>query len=108
MIHFAAASLLIVNLSFAAASHAFPAGLRRDQVDAPAASLAVRQVFVAVTGLMWLGLAIGLPLIVAGVAYSAIVVEVWEIVLFVVFWLVATRSEWTAKPSEAEAPGVTI
>ena len=102
VIHFAAASLLIVNLSFAAASHAFPAKLRRDRIDAPAASLPVRRTFIAITAAMWLGLAVGIPLVLAGMPYSVLVVEVWEILLFIAFWLVATRTEWVVQDGTAE------
>jgi hypothetical protein len=102
VIHFMAASLLIVNLSFAAASHAFPAKLRRDRIDAPAASLPVRRTFIVVTAAMWLGLAVGIPLVLAAVPYSVLVVEVWEILLFIAFWLVATRTEWVIRDGTAE------
>jgi len=102
VIHFMAASLLIVNLSFAAASHAFPAKLRRDRIDAPAASLPVRRTFIAITAAMWLGLAVGIPLVLAGMPYSVLVVEVWEILLFIAFWLVATRTEWVIRDGTAE------
>ena len=102
VIHFMAASLLIVNLSFAAASHAFPAKLRRDRIDAPAASLPVRRTFIAITAAMWLGLAVGIPLVLAAVPYSVLVVEVWEILLFIAFWLVATRTEWVIRDGTAE------
>ena len=102
VIHFMAASLLIVNLSFAAASHAFPAKLRRDRIDAPAASLPVRRTFIAITAAMWLGLAVGIPLVLAGMPYSVLVVEVWEILLFIAFWLVATRTEWVVQDGTAE------
>ena len=102
VIHFMAASLLIVNLSFAAASHAFPAKLRRDRIDAPAASLPVRRTFIAITAAMWLGLAVGIPLVLAGMPYSVLLVEVWEILLFIAFWLVATRTEWVIRDGTAE------
>jgi hypothetical protein len=102
VIHFTAASLLIVNLSFAAASHAFPAKLRRDRIDAPAASLPVRRTFIAITAAMWLGLAVGIPLVLAGMPYSVLLVEVWEILLFIAFWLVATRTEWVVQDGTTE------
>jgi hypothetical protein len=107
VIHFTAAALLIVNLSFAAASHAFPGRLRRDQVDAPPASAPVRRAFITITSLMWLGLLVGVPLILVGTPYSVLGVEVWEIILFIAFWVVATRSEWTSGPGRpAEAVAV--
>jgi hypothetical protein len=102
VIHFTAASLLIVNLSFAAASHAFPAKLRRERIDAPAASLPVRRTFIAITAAMWLGLAVGIPLVLAGMPYSVLLVEVWEILLFIAFWLVATRTEWVVQDGTTE------
>jgi hypothetical protein len=51
---------------------------------------------------LWLGLAVGIPLVLAGMPYSVLVVEVWEILLFIAFWLVATRTEWVVQDGTAE------
>jgi len=97
LIHFVAAALLVVNLSFAAASHGFPSSLRKPGVDAPEGSQPVQRSFRLVTLLMWGGLLVGGICIGNGAHYAVIATEVWEIILFVVFWVVATRTEWELK-----------
>jgi hypothetical protein len=91
--HFGAATCMILNLTFAAASHAFPTRLRTVD-DCPGDTAKVRTAFMAISGGMALGLVVGLPAIAAGVDYATITVEIYEIVLFIAFWLVATREEW--------------
>jgi hypothetical protein len=73
-----------------------------ERIDAPAASLPVRRTFIAITAAMWLGLAVGIPLVLAGMPYSVLLVEVWEILLFIAFWLVATRTEWVVQDGTTE------
>lgn len=106
-IHFVAAGLLVANLSFAAASHAAPQRLRSDQELLGSDGAAVRHVFKVVTGLMWLGLAGGGVAILAGVPYAVLLTEIYEVVLFLVFWFTATRDEWRrlrpGTPSAAQA-----
>jgi hypothetical protein len=91
--HFGAATCMILNLTFAAASHAFPTRLRTVD-DCPGDTAKVRTAFMAISAGMALGLVVGLPAIAAGVDYATITVEIYEIVLFIAFWLVATREEW--------------
>jgi hypothetical protein len=93
-IHFVAATLLVVNLSFAAASHGFPSSLRKPGVDAPEGSQAVQKSFRVITLLMWGGVFVGGFFIWQGAQYAVIGTEVWEIILFVFFWFIATRTEW--------------
>lgn len=93
LVHFAAATLLIINLSFAAASHAFPGRLRNAE-DGAAAPPRVQRWFKVITVSMWIGLVLGTWLIVGGAPKAILMVEVVEIVLFLVFWFLATRSEW--------------
>jgi preprotein translocase subunit YajC len=92
-VHFAAAAFLVLNLSFAAASHAWPARLRRldeSTSDTRGAQLGFR----LITLLMWAGIGLGGSAIFARIPYSVIVTEVVEVVLFCVFWFIATRSSW--------------
>ena len=93
-LHFTAASLLIINLSFAAASHAFPAKLRKDRVDAQGGSPQVQRGFRFITGFMWAGLVAGAIMIPLHVPDAMILVESYEILWFLAFWFTATRSEW--------------
>ncbi|NHA68522.1 hypothetical protein [Phycicoccus flavus] len=92
-VHVLAATLLVVNLSFAAASHAIPHRLRAAD-DAPPDGARTRRVFGLLTASMWVGLLVGGVLIVAGVPYAVLVTEVVEVVLFLGFWFTATREEW--------------
>ncbi|WP_139142840.1 hypothetical protein [Humibacillus sp. DSM 29435] len=96
ILHFSAAGLMIGNLSFAAASHAFPATLRTPQHNAdvgPASSRALRGYRIIVFA-MWAGIVIGGFCIWRQVPYAVIVTEYVEIGLFVAYWLVATRGDW--------------
>jgi hypothetical protein len=94
--HFTAAGLLIVNLSFAAASHAFRGKLRTTQEntsDVPATPRALAGYRIIVVA-MWAVLVIGGICIYQKVPYAVIVTEYLEIGLFVAYWLVATRKDW--------------
>lgn len=94
IVHFTAAGLLIANLSFAVASHAFPDKLRTATDEAPEPHST--QVFYrVVVALMWLGLLVGGFAIARNVSYSVLVTEYYEIVMFLVFWVVATRRGWS-------------
>lgn len=97
VIHFASAALLIVNLSFAAASHAFQTRLRTEAENEAlmAPTRRRRATFRVVTALMWLGILVGGALIIRDVNYAVIGTEVFEIVLFIVFWVGATRGAWS-------------
>ena len=100
-VHYGAASLLVVNLAIAAASHAFPRRLRTE-ADAAADPERVSRWFRRITCGMVLGIAFGIVAIPADVPYAVIGVEVWEIVLFMGFWILATRREWVrAGPPKA-------
>ncbi|WP_149750099.1 hypothetical protein [Nocardioides antri] len=92
-VHFGAASLLVLNLAFAAASHAFP-GRLRTAADAPADPRKIVAAFRFIVIAMTLGIVAACIAIPADVPYAVIAVEVWEIVLFIIFWILATRSEW--------------
>ena len=116
LVHFGGATLLIANLSFAVASHAWPEKLRiqsphvteplvppvaaaTDPGEAQAAVLvaaAPDQIpfYRIVVALMWAGLIIGGICIASDKPYSVIVTEYYEIILFVVFWSRATRASW--------------
>lgn len=96
ILHFTAAGLMIGNLSFAAASHAFPATLRNPQQNAdwePTSSRALGGYRFVVLA-MWAGIVIGGACIWRDVPYAVIVTEYVEIGLFVVYWLLATRRDW--------------
>ncbi|EWS99946.1 hypothetical protein N865_19725 [Intrasporangium oryzae NRRL B-24470] len=102
MLHFVAAGLLIGNLSFAVASRAFPDRLRT-AVERRAATQNQRWALLsyqAIVALMWVGLLAGGLCIYLNVHYAVISVEYFEIVMFVIFWTLATRKDWT--------PAVTI
>ena len=92
-VHYGAASLLVVNLAIAAASHAFP-GRLRTEADAAADPERVTRWFRRITWAMVLGIVVGVVAIPADVPYAVIGLEVWEVVLFVGFWILATRREW--------------
>ena len=100
ILHFTAASLLIANLSFAAASHAFPLKLRSPQLNATAEKISPSALkgYRCIVAAMWGGLIIGGLCIVLGVSYSVIVTEYVEIGLFVAYWLIATRGDWSTPP----------
>ncbi|MFP3713199.1 hypothetical protein [Puerhibacterium sp. TATVAM-FAB25] len=98
LVHFAAAGLLVLNLSFAAASHAFP-GRLRTAADRPADTRAGRRFFLGITVAMWIGLVVGGLCIWRDVPYAVFWTEVWELALFLVFWIGATRREW--RPARA-------
>ena len=93
VVHFGAAALLVVNLSFAAASHAFPIQLRTAE-DAPGGSDTVQRTFRIITGLMWAGIVVGGFLMVRHTPYATLGTEFSEILLFIAFWVVAARTEW--------------
>jgi hypothetical protein len=97
LLHFTAAALLIANLSFAAASHAFPRKLRSPQLNAAAekTSPSALRGYRLIVFAMWGGLIIGGLCIYLGIGYSVIVTEYVEIGLFVAYWLVATRRDWS-------------
>ena len=86
-IHFGAAILLVVNLAFAAASFSFE---RLQKTDDPISSTFLK----VVSGLMLLGVPGGFALFGLGCDYAIIIVELWEIVLFILFWVAATGIEW--------------
>ena len=92
-VHFAAASFMVLNLAFAAASHAFPTKLRT-ATDAPADPRRVLYVFRVITACMALGIVFACVAIPCELPYAVIGVEVWEILFFMGFWVVATRTEW--------------
>jgi hypothetical protein len=106
ILHFTAAGLLIGNLSFAVASHAFPVMLRSPQMKAaaPETSAAALTAYRVVVAAMWLGLIIGGISIYLQLPYSVIVTEYAEIGLFVAYWLIATRRDW-ANPMQSAAAG---
>lgn len=97
LLHLTAAALLIANLSFAAASHAFPRKLRSLQLNADAekTSDSALRGYRLIVFAMWGGLIIGGLCIYLGIGYSVIVTENVEIGLFVAYWLVATRRDWS-------------
>lgn len=97
LLHLTAAALLIANLSFAAASHAFPRKLRSPQMNADAekTSNSALRGYRLIVFAMWGGLIIGGLCIYLGIGYSVIVTEYVEIGLFVAYWLVATRRDWS-------------
>lgn len=97
LLHLTAAALLIANLSFAAASHAFPRKLRSLQLNADAekTSDSALRGYRLIVFAMWGGLIIGGLCICLGIGYSVIVTEYVEIGLFVAYWLVATRRDWS-------------
>lgn len=101
IVHFTAAALLVVNLSLAAASNAF-AGLHKSQV-VPIFNGAPPWYFQVITVAMWVGIVIGGIAILRDVAYAIIVTEVWEIVLFLAFWVGATGHEWRRPSVDPEA-----
>ena len=104
IVHFAAAALLVVNLSLAAASNAF-ARLHKSQV-VPIFNGAPPWYFQVITCGMWAGIAIGGVAILRNVAYAVIITELWEIALFLAFWIGATRHEWKRPSVDPEAVGV--
>ncbi len=98
ILHFTAASLLIANLSFAAASHAFPLKLRSPHLNATAekTSPSALKGYRCIVAAMWGGLIIGGLCIFLGVSHSVIVTEYVEIGLFVAYWVIATRGDWSS------------
>jgi hypothetical protein len=86
-IHFGAAILLVVNLAFAAASFSFK---QMQKTDDPISSSFLK----LVSGLMLLGVPGGFALFGLGCDYAIIIVELWEIVLSILFWIAATGIEW--------------
>lgn len=90
VVHFGAAALLVGNLSLAAASYASKKLHKPDEAPFDSPELFFQVVAVA----MWLGIILGGVAILQGVQYSVLVTELWEIVLFVAFWVRATRIEW--------------
>lgn len=95
VVHFYAAVLLVVNLSFAAASYAWPVRLRKPDEQNPDASPRAHLAFRVITVAMWVGIAVGGVCIALGVPYAVLVTEVYELGLFVLFWFGATRDEWS-------------
>jgi hypothetical protein len=93
LMHFGAAALLIVNLSFAVASNAWPGALRTAS-EPRTAPQPVRRTYIAIALLMWLGLTVGGLLIARHVRWAIITTEYYEITLFVAFWVVSTRQSW--------------
>lgn len=104
LLHLFAASLLIGNLSFAVASHAFPETLRNSRENGTLApsSPRVRRTYRMIVVAMWLGLLVGGTCIWRQVPYSMLVTEYAEIGLFVAYWVVATRKDWTQPVSSAK------
>jgi hypothetical protein len=93
LIHFGAAALLIIDLSFAVASNAWP-GVLRTASEPRNTPQPVRRTYVAIALLMWLGLIVGGSLIAGHVRWAVITTEYYEITLFVAFWVVSTRQAW--------------
>ena len=103
LVHFTAASLLIVNLSLAAASNAF-GRLHKSRAVPTIDGAAPPWYFKVITFTMWAGIVIGGLTIAGDVEYSVIVTEVAEILLFLAFWIGATSHEWKgAKKRSREA-----
>jgi hypothetical protein len=104
IVHFGAAAILVVNLAFAAASHALPNRLRLPGEN-PSRTVAERRrafgFFGSVAIAMGAGAVIGGIAIWLNVRYAVVVTEVWEILLFIVFWVGATRRAW-ARPVPAD------
>jgi hypothetical protein len=94
---------MIGNLSFAAASHAFPATLRNPQqnADGEQTSSSALGGYRFIVLAMWAGLIIGGFCIWRHVPYAVIVTEYVEIGLFVAYWLVATRRDWKNRSERA-------
>jgi hypothetical protein len=104
MLHFVAAALLIGNLSFAVASRAWPQSLRTplERKAATANPPRARAAYVTIVVLMWAGILIGGWCIYKDVNYAVIVTEYFEILMFVLFWAVATRKDWNPAGSPAD------
>lgn len=86
-LHGAAAIVLIVSLALAVLSHGWPA---TDAVT----DRRYRTLYVVVAALMVAGLGLWPALERAGVEEAVLVVEWWEIVLFIVFWVAETVRTW--------------
>ncbi|WP_272726148.1 hypothetical protein [Cellulomonas fimi] len=86
-LHGAAAIVLIVGLALAVLSHGWPA------TDA-VADRRYRTIYLTVAALMVAGLVLWPALERAEVDEAVLVVEWWEIVLFVVFWVTETIRTW--------------
>jgi hypothetical protein len=101
MLHFVAAGLLIGNLSFAVASRAWSQSLRTplERRAATANPASARAAYVTIVVLMWAGIVIGGWCIYNNVNYSVIVTEYFEILMFVIFWAMATRKDWNPSGS---------
>lgn len=102
VIHFAAAVLLILNLSFAAATHAFP--VLRSENEREDQSRTDVGWFRTATFAMWGGVVVGGIAIARDVPYAVFWTEVWEIVLFLVFWFRAATRDWGAEYVEQARP----
>ena len=95
-VHFGAATLMIVNLAFAASSHAFPGRLRSKAETTVAPVGPGMQIYFRVISI---GMVAGLPA--AGIAWcldfshTVISIEIYEIVFFIAYWIAATREEWS-------------
>jgi hypothetical protein len=99
LMHFGAAGLLIVNLSLAVASNAWPGALRTAS-EARSTPRGARRIYTVIALLMWLGLIVGGSLIASHVRWAIITTEYYEIALFVAFWAVSSRQSW-----RGSAPG---
>ena len=86
--HFGAAVLLIVNLSFAVASNAWPDRLRA-RSEGWHTSRAIQSTYVVIALLMWLGLVVGFVMIVGDVPWAIIITEYYAIAMFISFWVVS-------------------
>jgi hypothetical protein len=97
VVHFGAATTMIANLVFAAASHAFPGKLRADKEAAVVREPArLEKWFKFITLYMLIGIPAAL---IASWSFDwshwIIAIEIWEIFGFLVYWVLATHEEWT-------------
>lgn len=92
-LHGAAAVVLVVSLALAVLSHGWPA------TDA-ATDARYRRIYLTIAGLMVAGLALWAALALAGFAQAILVVEWWEVLLFLAFWVTETIRTWDAPPVE--------
>ena len=95
-VHFGAATLMVINLVFAASSHAFPDKLRSEsERSGPMQeSRALKKYFRWVAIFMSAGLIAALIAYCLDVPYTVIAIEMYEIALFIAYWIAATRQQW--------------
>lgn len=90
-LHGAAAIVLVVSLALAVLSHGWPA-------TDTAADARYRRIYLGVAALMVAGLAGWAVLELVDFAQAILVVEWWEIALFLVFWVTETVRTWDPLP----------